>query len=149
MDPTIDSRNDGKETTMCEKPNFYICRHCGNIVTKVKDSGVPVICCGEPMSLIKANTTDAAQEKHVPVIKQDGDKVTVTVGSTLHPMTEEHHIAWIVLETTQGSQRKCLKPTGEPTACFSLCKEEKVIAAYEYCNLHGLWMAEMQQKIFI
>lgn len=134
---------------MCKKPNFFICKHCGNIITKVKDSGVPVICCGEPMTFITPNTTDAAQEKHVPVVKVEDGKVTVTVGSVPHPMTEEHHIAWIVIETSQGSQMKCLDVKGEPSACFSLCKEEKVLAAYEYCNLHGLWMAEVQQPIYI
>lgn len=134
---------------MCKKPNFFICKHCGNIITKVKDSGVPVICCGEPMTFITPNTTDAAQEKHVPVVKVEDGKVYVTVGSVPHPMTEEHHIAWILIETSQGSQMKCLDVKGEPSACFSLCKEEKVLAAYEYCNLHGLWMAEVQQAIFI
>ena len=71
---------------------FYICKHCGNIIAKVKDTGVPVICCGEPMSEIVPGTTDAAVEKHVPVVKAEGSQVTVTVGAVEHPMLPEHFI---------------------------------------------------------
>jgi len=119
---------------------FYKCQHCGNIIAYVEDSGVPVVCCGEEMQEIKAGSTDAAQEKHVPVISISGNKVTVTVGSVTHPMTPEHKIQWIALQTKQGNQRKELK--GDiPTAEFMLCDGDEVIAAYEYCNLHGLWKA--------
>ena len=86
------------------------------------------------------NTTDAAKEKHVPVIEQDGNKVKVTVGSTLHPMTEAHHISFIVLETEDKAVMKTLDPTGTPVAEFTLADGEKPVAAYEYCNLHGLWV---------
>lgn len=119
---------------------FYICEHCKNIVTYVENKGVPVMCCGQKMTELVANTTDAAQEKHVPVVEQDGDKVIVTVGSAEHPMTEEHHIAWIALETKKGSQIKYLDPAGAPKAEFSLADDE-LVAVYEYCNLHGLWKA--------
>ncbi|NBJ75082.1 desulfoferrodoxin, partial [Neglecta sp. X4] len=95
------------------------------------------------MQLMNPNTTDAAQEKHVPVVTIDGNKVTVCVSSTEHPMMEEHHIAFIILETNQGVQRKYLDKTGKPTAQFVLCEGEKAIAAYEYCNLHGFWKAEI------
>ena len=81
---------------------FYICNHCKNIIIKVKDSGVPVVCCGEKMSEIVANTTDAAFEKHVPAVTVDGSKVTVSVGSVAHPMIPEHYIQFILLETTNG-----------------------------------------------
>lgn len=126
---------------MCKKPKFYICRHCGNIFGVVEDSGVTPVCCGDPMEILTPNTVDAAQEKHVPVIKVDGNTVTVEVGSVPHPMLEEHHIAWIYLETKEGGQRKCLEIGGEPKAVFALTPGDEVIAAYEYCNLHGLWMA--------
>lgn len=89
---------------------------------------------------LKANSTDAAVEKHVPVIDIEGNKVTVTVGSTLHPMTVEHHIDFIVLETADKAVMKTLEPTGEPKAEFNLAEGEKVVNAYAYCNLHGLWV---------
>lgn len=126
---------------MCSKPKFYICKHCGNILGVARDGGVVPVCCGEKMSVLEANTTDAAQEKHVPVVTVDGSTVTVEIGSVAHPMTEEHFIQWIYLETEQGAQRKCLTPADAPKAVFALAPGDKAIAAYEYCNLHGLWMA--------
>ena len=121
---------------------FYICESCGNLVAKVKDSGAPLTCCGQKMKELQAGTTDAAVEKHVPVIEVNGTMVTVTVGAVAHPMAPEHFIEWIVLCTDKGNQRKCLKPGDEPKACFALCEGEKVECAYAYCNLHGLWKAE-------
>ena len=128
---------------MCEKPRFFICKHCGNVIQMVKSSGVKVVCCGDPMTELVANTEDAAYEKHVPVVDIDGNKVTVTVGGVLHPMLPEHHIAWIYLETNRGGHRKCLPVDGEPKTCFTLCEGEEAIAAYEYCNLHGLWKKDV------
>ena len=122
---------------------FYRCDHCGIIVGVVEEGGGTLICCGEPMRALEANTTDAAQEKHVPVVEVNGSLVTVTVGSVAHPMLEEHHIAWIALETDQGMQRKVLAPTGEPKAVFALTEGVQPVAAYEYCNLHGLWRKEL------
>ena len=119
---------------------FYKCNHCGNIISYVEDKGVPVVCCGEKMQELVAGSVDAAKEKHVPVVKVDGNKVMVTVGSVLHPMTDEHHISWIALETKQGNQRKELKD-GKPSACFTLCEGDEVVSCYAYCNLHGLWKA--------
>ena len=87
-----------------------------------------------------ANTTDAAQEKHVPVVKATGDTVLVDVGSVAHPMTEEHSIKFIALQTTDGYQFRKLSPTDAPKAEFKLASGVKPIAAYEYCNLHGLWV---------
>lgn len=118
---------------------FYICSHCGNIIAFVKDKGVPIICCGEKMTEIIPGTTDAAAEKHVPVISQDGNIVTVSVGSVEHPMTPEHYIEWISLATTKGNQRKVLEPNTPPVAQFALLDGEEVISAYAYCNLHSLW----------
>ena len=121
---------------------FYICNHCGNIIAYVKSSGVPVVCCGEKMQELVPNTTDAAVEKHVPVIQIDGAKVTVTVGSAEHPMIPEHYIQWIALATRQGNQRKELEAGQKPQAEFMLCEGDAVEAVYAYCNLHGLWKAE-------
>ena len=120
---------------------FYVCKHCGNIITYVENKGVPVMCCGEKMSELVPNTVEAATEKHVPVVHKDGNQVTVEVGSVAHPMLEEHHIGWIVLETSQGSYRKELKAGQKPEAKFALVDGEEVVAAYAYCNLHGLWRA--------
>ena len=121
---------------------FYRCEHCGNIIAHINDSGVRCVCCGEEMKPIVPNTSDGAGEKHVPVISVDGRTVTVTVGSVEHPMLDAHYIMWIILETKQGRQRKNLKPGEKPAATFALTEGDEVIAAYEYCNLHGLWKAE-------
>ncbi len=117
---------------------FYICKHCGNIIAYVRSSGVPVVCCGEPMQEIIPGTTDGALEKHVPVIEVEGNKVTVRVGAVEHPMLPEHYIEWIALETAQGNQRKPLAPGQKPEAVFMLAEGDSVVAAYEYCNLHSL-----------
>ena len=122
---------------------LYKCNHCGNIVAMVEDHGVNPMCCGELMTELKANTTEAAFEKHIPVVEAEGNKVTVKVGSVAHPMMEEHHISFIILETDKGVYEKHLNPTGSPFAEFALMDGEKVVAAYEYCNLHGFWKAEM------
>lgn len=120
---------------------FYICETCGNIIAKVKDSGVPVVCCGKPMKEIVPGTTDAAVEKHVPVYEVEGNIVRVKVGSVEHPMVEEHYIEWISLQTKQGNQRKILKPGDKPEVCFALCEGDEIEAVYAYCNLHSLWRA--------
>lgn len=122
---------------------FYRCAVCGKIIAAVKDTPVPTMCCGKKMEEIVPGTTDAAAEKHVPVIDVQGKTVTVTVGSVAHPMLPEHYIEWIVLKTNKGNQRKALKPGDEPKACFALCDGEVVEAALEYCNLHSLWKAEI------
>lgn len=118
------------------------CAICGNIITHVKKSGVPVMCCGRKMEELIPGTSDGAAEKHVPVIKQDGNKVVVEIGSVEHPMVEAHYIEWIVLETEKGTQSKKLNPDEAPKAEFVLADDDKVVAAYEYCNLHGFWKAE-------
>ena len=124
-------------------PRFFKCNHCKNIIVMVEDKGVPVMCCGEKMQEMKANTSDGAFEKHVPVVQVEGSKVKVSVGEVAHPMLEEHHIAWVYLHTSQGGQLKYLDHTGAPEAVFALAECEEVIAAYEYCNLHGLWKKEI------
>ena len=120
---------------------FYRCNHCKQIITKLNDSGVPVICCGEPMKELVPNTTDAAGEKHVPVVEVNGKDVKVTVGSVIHPMVEEHFIEWVVVETTKGVLRRNLKAGEAPKVEFALLPDEEVQAVYAYCNLHGLWRA--------
>ena len=120
---------------------FFKCEKCGKIIALVNEKPVPTICCGEEMKELVANTTDAAQEKHVPVCKVNGNVVEVTVGSVAHPMTEEHLIEWVSLQTEQGNQRKVLKAGQEPKVCFAICEGDKVKAVYAYCNLHGLWKA--------
>ena len=120
---------------------FYRCSHCGQIIAIVKKTGVPVICCGEPMQEIIAGKTDASLEKHVPVFKVEGNTVYVTVGSISHPMLPEHYIEWVAIQTKYGNQRRALSPGTEPKVCFSLCEGDEVEAVYAYCNLHSLWKA--------
>jgi len=118
---------------------FYRCAICGNIVGVVNNGGGQLTCCGQPMEEIVPNTTDAAQEKHVPVIEVNGQSVTVKVGAVAHPMTAEHFIQWISLSTEQGNQRKTLNPGDKPEATFAITAGDKVLDAFAYCNLHGLW----------
>lgn len=120
---------------------YYICEHCGNIIAMVRDAGVPVMCCGQKMKELVPGTVDAAAEKHVPVYQVEGNVVTVRVGSVEHPMAPEHYIEWISVQSTQGIQRKALRPGQKPEACFALCEGDQVEAVYAYCNLHGLWKA--------
>ena len=120
---------------------FLKCKHCGQMIAIVKETGVPMICCGEPMEEIIAGTTDAAAEKHVPVYEVKDNKVYVTVGAVDHPMLDVHYIEWISLQTKQGNQRKALKPGDEPKAVFAICEGDEVEAVYAYCNLHSLWKA--------
>ena len=121
---------------------FFICEHCGNLIGMVHDAGVPVMCCGQKMTELIPNTTDAANEKHVPEVEVDGDLVKVSVGSVEHPMTEEHFIQWIFVETERGGQRKALNPGEKPYAEFCL-NGDKAKAVYAYCNLHGLWKKDL------
>ena len=124
------------------KRRFFICKHCGNIVGMVFDAKVPMTCCGEVMEELVPNTVDAVQEKHVPVVTVDSNTVIVKVGSAEHPMTEAHLINWIYIETEKGGQRKVLHAGDAPEAKFALV-DDKAVAAYAYCNLHGLWVAEI------
>ena len=121
---------------------FYICAHCGNVIEMVHDAGVPVMCCGQKMDELIPNTVEASGEKHIPAVKVHDDVVEVNVGSVNHPMEEVHWIQWVQLVTDQGSQRKHLNPGEAPNVKFSL-GGEKPLAVYAYCNLHGLWKAEL------
>jgi len=126
------------------KPNrkFFICKHCGNMLGAVRGGAAPVICCGEEMKELVPNTVEASAEKHLPVVTVSGDVITVTVGSVAHPMEGAHHIEFIFVETERGGQRKILKVDEKPSLRFSFA-DDKPIAAYAYCNLHGLWKTEI------
>ena len=129
---------------MSKEVKFYICKHCGNIVGLIHDSGVPLVCCGEKMSELVPNTTEGATEKHLPVVEMDGNVVKVSVGSVEHPSTEEHYIAWVYLQTAHGGQRKAIQPGEKPEVSFAL-QDDELIAVYAYCNLHGLWKTEIKK----
>lgn len=118
---------------------FLLCEHCGNLVGMVRESGVPMMCCGQKMTELVPGTSDGAAEKHVPSYEVDGYLVNVTIGSVEHPMTEEHYIEWVAIETEKGAQRKTLKPGDKPSLVFALSDDDKLDAVYAYCNLHGLW----------
>lgn len=122
---------------------FYICRRCGNLVGLIEDKGGTLVCCRTEMEALVPNTTDAAGEKHLPAITLSGDILEVNVGSIDHPMAEEHFIEWIYVETERGGQRRVLKPGEAPHARFNIA-DDKPVAVYAYCNLHGLWMTELK-----
>ena len=121
---------------------FYICPHCGNIVEMVHDAGVKPFCCGQKMNELIPNTVDASGEKHIPAVKVGEGVVEVNVGSVDHPMVDVHWIEWVQLVTNKGSYRKWLNPGEAPNVKF-LLSEEKPVAVYAYCNLHGLWKTEL------
>ena len=102
---------------------FYICEHCGNLVGMINDAGVPLVCCGQKMTKLEPGTVEASHEKH--------------------PMLEAHSILWVYLQTNKGGHRKCLEVGGAPEVEFALTEDEKPVAAYAYCNLHGLWKADI------
>ena len=126
------------------KRKFLLCRRCGNLIEMINDSGVTPICCGTDMDVLTANTTEAATEKHIPVVEINGNIAKVIVGEVLHPMEEAHYIEWIYLETNKGIKRVNLKPGDEPVVSFTLAEDETVSSAYAYCNLHGLWLKELK-----
>ncbi|MGL5675236.1 MAG: desulfoferrodoxin family protein [Cellulosilyticaceae bacterium] len=128
---------------MCNNQKFFVCKRCGNFVGTLKYTGAKLTCCGEHMTEVVANTQEAATEKHIPVVSVVGNVVEVVVGSVAHPMTEAHHIAWVYIQTKEGAQRKCLPVDGEPKASFALSDGDELVAAYAYCNLHGLWKVEV------
>lgn len=125
------------------KMNFYKSPVCGKIAMVLTGGQGELICCGEPMVELKANSTDAATEKHVPAVTVEGNRISVVIGSVVHPMTDAHSIQWIALETKKGFQMAHLKPEDQPTALFLLDESDTAVAVYEYCNLHGLWVKEL------
>jgi superoxide reductase len=127
---------------MKQSPKFLICKHCGNVAVAVVNKGGPISCCGENMQELTPNTADASKEKHLPAVTAANGGISVAVGSVDHPMEEAHHIAFIFVETERGGQRKALKAGDKPSAAFSFA-DDKPIAVYAYCNLHGLWKTEV------
>ena len=124
---------------------FYICAHCGNVIEMVHNAGVPVMCCGQKMDELIPNTVEASGEKHIPAVKVSKDVVEINVGSVDHPMVDVHWIEWVQLVTDRGSYRKWLKPGEAPNVKFRL-DEEKPVAVYAYCNLHGLWKTDLNEN---
>lgn len=122
---------------MTKQSQIYKCEICGNIVEVLHEGAGELVCCGKPMKLIVENTTDAAREKHVPVIEKIADGYKVSVGSVLHPMIDVHYIEWIELDADGQVFRKYLKPGDTPVAIFNVSAEN--VTAREYCNIHGLW----------
>ena len=120
---------------------FYKCAHCGNVVAVLVDGGVTPVCCGEPMGLLQAGTTDGAHEKHVPAVEREGDELRVRVGSVEHPMLPEHYIQFIAVACEKRLQVAHLKPGEAPEAVFHV-PEGAAVTVYELCNIHGLWSAE-------
>jgi superoxide reductase len=122
---------------MLGENKIYKCEVCGNIVALLNEGGGELTCCGEAMKLLPEQNADAATEKHVPIIEKTNNGFKVTVGSTLHPMVDDHYIQWIELIADGTSHRKFLKPGDEPVATFDI--DAEIVAAREYCNKHGLW----------
>lgn len=122
---------------MTERLQIYKCEVCGNVVEVLHEGAGELVCCGQPMKVMKENSVDAAQEKHVPQIEKTDDGIKVKVGSVPHPMVEEHYIEWIELIADGQAYRQFLKPGETPEAVFKI--EAQTITAREYCNLHGLW----------
>lgn len=124
------------------KVEFYECKVCGNLVGLIRSGGGQLVCCDQPMVKLEANTTDASVEKHVPVVKKDGSKLIIEVGSAPHPMVAEHYIEWIAVTGPEGTKRFELAPGNEPKAI--VCDADGATDVYAYCNLHGLWKAEVK-----
>lgn len=121
------------------KQKFFICRNCGNIIAILRDRCVPVYCCGKEMQKITPGTTEASTEKHIPVYEVRDGIVHLKVGCVEHPMTKEHYIEWVRLETEHGIQYAHLDPDYKPKAKFALCEGDEVRAIYAFCNQHDLW----------
>ena len=128
---------------MSGKTKFYICNQCGNMMGLIKDKGMPVICCGKKMTELVPNTVEASVEKHLPEISFVDGILSVQVGSTIHPMDADHLITFVYVETEQGGQRKNLVAGDVPKMSFNFV-DDKPIAVYAYCNLHGIWKTEVK-----
>ncbi|MCX8074808.1 MAG: desulfoferrodoxin family protein [Clostridia bacterium] len=123
---------------------FYRCKVCGNLVELIDEGKGTMVCCDTTMIELKANTFDAALEKHVPVVGIDKNIVTVNIGSVDHPMIPDHYIEWIHINTDSKVYRKKLNPGEKPNASFYI-EEEGNIDVYAYCNLHSLWKSSIEK----
>jgi len=122
---------------------FFICRRCDNLVVMIKDGGVPMECCTEDMDELVPNTVEASTEKHLPDVAVSGNGISVKVGSVPHPMEEAHHTSFVYVATEHGGQLKCLKVGETPALSFNF-SDDKPVAVYAYCNLHGLWKTDIK-----
>lgn len=138
----IETQYKPKGKIIMSNTKYYVCEKCGNLVEKIEDSGVPMVCCGQKMTPVVAGTVEASREKHIPVATLEGDTVRVSVGSVEHPMAEEHSILWVELVTDKGVHRKNLEVGKPPVVSFALA-DEKPLSVLAYCNLHGLWKSEI------
>lgn len=127
---------------MREEQKFYVCKHCGNVIGLINNAGVPLICCGEEMTELIANNTEAKTDYHIPATAVNGNLITVDIGKFPHPMTPEHHINWVYIQTERGGQRKNIRPGEAPAVVFSLAGDDKYLKTYAHCTLHGLWVSE-------
>ena len=127
--------------------DVYKCDICKRTSEELGNGAGVQTCCGQPMRMLDPGTSDGAQEKHVPVVAVDGNRVIVKVGEVEHPSTPEHYIEWIAIQSTNTTQRRELRPGDVPRAEFVLAEGEKLVAVYEYCNLHGLWKAEPKSDL--
>lgn len=121
------------------EPKFYECKECNTIIEEIAGNNNEISCNGNPLKCISPNTSDGASEKHLPIVEQNGNQITVKVGSVFHPMTESHSIEWVYLQTKKGCQRINLNYSDEPSCTFLVPESDTAIAVYSYCNLHGLW----------
>lgn len=127
-----------------KESKFYACDDCHIIIEELYGNKGDFTCCGTHLKELIPNTSEGAQEKHLPVVERDGNKIIVKVGSVFHPMSDEHSIEWVYLQTEKGCQRMDLKTTDEPIATFILSDGDRPVAAYAYCNLHGFWKTNIQ-----
>ena len=127
---------------MSGSQKFFVCKSCGNVVGVVLQEGGSIACCGGNMTELVPNTVEASAEKHIPAVTVSGDVLNVTVGSVSHPMEADHNIKFVYVETQRGGQRKRLDVGAAPTATFHF-SDDKPVAVYAYCNLHGLWKKEV------
>lgn len=125
---------------MSSKVAFYHCEICDNVVELIKDGGGELVCCGQAMNKLEANTVEAAYEKHIPVVNQKGDQLEVVVSTDAHPMTEAHLIEWVAVVTEDAVERIALSANDEPKVVA--CNKD-ALEVYAYCNLHGLWKADI------
>ena len=123
---------------MSENQKFFVCKHCGNLIGLIDNKGVPMVCCGENMTELIPNTVEASTEKHLPAVTASASGIDIQVGGVPHPMEAAHYIPFVYVETERGGQRKRLTPGEEPKLSFSFVND-KPVAVYAYCNLHGLW----------
>lgn len=126
-----------------KEQKFFVCKRCGNMVGMIIDAGVPLVCCGENMEELVANTVDASYEKHLPDVSVSGNNITVNIGGEDHPMVPEHYIPWVYVQTKTGGQRKALEAGMKPRVEFCIADDEAV-AVFAYCNLHGLWKTSIK-----